>query len=164
MAKKIIRELIIMLLLCLAVILLLGVVLYAYVPGNKTMPEKVSYVVPAEIKKELESESVTQNSQVILTYEIDSNDLTNYQRIKDYNPGKPNPFSSFEKEEDQAQTTTSANSTTTNSGTTTTNTTGNNNSNSNTTNTTKTNTNSETSSSSESETNTSPYVNDKGTK
>lgn len=157
MAKKIIREMIIMLLLCLAVILLLGVVLYTYVPGNKTMPEKVSYTVPSDIKKELETNSLTENSQVILTYEINSNDLTNYQKSDRYKAGKPNPFSEYATEqntEDNGQTnnngettgntttSTSANTTNTNSGTTT------NSSTSSNTNTT----------------NTSPYVNDKGTK
>ena len=46
MAKTIIREIIITLLLCLAIILILSVLLYGYVPTNKVMPEKVSYTTP----------------------------------------------------------------------------------------------------------------------
>ena len=46
MAKNIIKEIIIMLLLCLAIILILGVILYEYVPSNKILPEEVSYVTP----------------------------------------------------------------------------------------------------------------------
>lgn len=99
MAKKIIREMIIMLLLCIAIILILGVLLYTYAPGNKTMPEKISYTMPAEVKKELDAAALTEDQQVILTYEVNSNDLTNYQRVKNYNPGKPNPFSSIEAED-----------------------------------------------------------------
>ena len=53
MAKNIIKEIIIMLLLCLAIILILGVILYEYVPSNKILPEEVSYVTPQNIKEEL---------------------------------------------------------------------------------------------------------------
>ena len=46
MAKDIIKEIIIVLLLTLAIILILGVLLYEYVPANKIIPEKVSYTTP----------------------------------------------------------------------------------------------------------------------
>ena len=49
MAKTIIKEIIIMLLLCLAIILVLGVLLYEYVPSNKLIPEEVSYTTPQDI-------------------------------------------------------------------------------------------------------------------
>ena len=88
MAKNIIKEIIIMLLLCLAIILILGVILYEYVPSNKILPEEVSYVTPQNIKEELNSSNSVEEDKVILTYEIDESDLANYQRIKDYKPGK----------------------------------------------------------------------------
>ena len=37
-------------------------------------------------------------SQVVMTYEVNSDDLNNYRRIQDYKPGKANPFSSYETE------------------------------------------------------------------
>ena len=43
MAKSIIKELIIVLLLCLAIIIVLGILLYEYVPMAKTLPNQVSY-------------------------------------------------------------------------------------------------------------------------
>ena len=43
MSKNVLREIIILLLLTLAIILLLGVLLYEYVPMNKEIPEKVTY-------------------------------------------------------------------------------------------------------------------------
>lgn len=95
MAKTIIREIIISLLLCLAIILVLGVLLYKFVPNNKAMPEKVSYVTPENIKEELSSTEGVNENDVILTYEVDATDLDNYQKIKDYKPGKTNPFSSY---------------------------------------------------------------------
>ena len=96
MAKTIMKELIIVLLLCLAIILVLGVVLYEYVPMTKTLPNPVSYVTPDNVKKQLVETGEIEEDSVILTYEVDSNDLNNYKRIQDYKPGKANPFSSYE--------------------------------------------------------------------
>ncbi len=96
MAKNVIKEIIILLLLCLAIILLLGILLYEYVPMSKTVPNPVSYTTPEDVQQELAASSDVDNSQIILTYEVDSTDLNNYERINDYQPGKANPFSSYE--------------------------------------------------------------------
>lgn len=96
MAKTIIKELTIVLLLCLAIILLLGILLYEYVPATKTIPNPVSYITPEDVKQELASSDNIDESQIIMTYEVDSTDLNNYKRIQDYKPGKANPFSSYE--------------------------------------------------------------------
>ena len=144
MAKTIIRETIIILLLCLAIILVLGVVLYNYVPSNKIVPQEVSYTQTEEVKKAIQESADAENSQVILTYKIDETDLNNYEKQGDYNSGKANPFSSYQQEdvnttEDNNQT--AGNQTTTNSSTSS-NTNGNSVTENNTTktNTTKTNT------------------------
>lgn len=94
-AKNIIKELIIILLSALAIILILGVLLYEYVPTNKIIPEKVSYTTPEKIKQELETDSSVDDTQIVVTYSIDSTDLNNYKRIQEYVPGKKNPFSSL---------------------------------------------------------------------
>ncbi len=96
MAKSIIKEIIIALLLCLAIILVLGILLYEYVPITKTIPNEVSYTTPENVKEELLSSSDVDDSQIIMTYEINSDDLSNYRRVQDYVPGKANPFSSYE--------------------------------------------------------------------
>lgn len=96
MAKSIIKELIIVLLLCLAIILVLGILLYEYVPIAKTVPNEVDYTTPENVKQELLSSSDVDDSQIIMTYEINSDDLSNYRRVQDYKPGKANPFSSYE--------------------------------------------------------------------
>ena len=120
MAKTIIRETIIILLLCLAIILVLGVVLYNYVPSNKIVPQEVSYTQTEEVKKAIQESVDAENSQVILSYKIDETDLDNYEKQGDYNSGKANPFSSYQQEnvnttEDNNQT--AGNQTTTNSST-----------------------------------------------
>lgn len=99
MTKKVIKELIITLLLCLAIILLLGILLYDYVPMAKTIPSPVSYTTPENVKKELADATTVDESKIILTYEVDATDLSNYARIQDYKPGKANPFSSYEATE-----------------------------------------------------------------
>ncbi len=134
MAKSIIKELIIVLLLCLAIILVLGILLYEYVPMTKTIPNEVSYATPENVKQELLSSSDVDDSQIIMTYEINSDDLSNYRRVQDYVPGKANPFSSYETTAEtptengsstggtssSGSTTSSGSSSSTNSGTTTT--------------------------------------------
>lgn len=97
MAKKVIKEIIIALLLCLAIILILGVLLYEYVPSNKIIPDTVSYTTPEAVQEELSKSEDVENDEVILTYSVDSTDLDNYERINTYVPGKPNPFSSYEE-------------------------------------------------------------------
>ena len=131
MAKSIIKEIIIVLLLCLAIMLVLGILLYEYVPITKTIPNEVSYTTPENVKQELLSSSEVDDSQIIMTYEINSDDLSNYRRVQDYVPGKANPFSSYETTAENttengsstggttSNGSTSSGSTNTNSGTTT---------------------------------------------
>lgn len=123
MAKNIFKEIIIILLLCLAIILILGVLLYEYVPFNKEIPEKVSYVTPQNVKEVLQTVDGVEEDKVVRTYELEETDLNNYKRVNDYKPGKANPFSSYKTEEEN---------TTTEGNTTTGNTTGNSTSGSNT--------------------------------
>ena len=96
MTKSILKEIIIVLLLCLAIILVLGILLYDYVPISKTVPNQVAYTTPEDVKQELIQSGSLDESEVIMTYEVNSDDLNNYKRVKDYKPGKANPFSSYE--------------------------------------------------------------------
>lgn len=128
MGQTVIKELIIMLLLSLVIILLLGILLYEYVPMTKTMPNPVSYTTPENVRQELANTEDIDESQIIMTYEVDATDLNNYTSIQDYKPGKANPFSSYETTETNAMGTTTANSSTGESGTTTSSTTNSNNS------------------------------------
>ena len=82
MAKNVIKEIIIILLLCLAIILILGILLYEYVPMTKTIPNPVSYTVPEEVETEIQDTS----DDVLLSFNndsesIDSTELNNYERI-----------------------------------------------------------------------------------
>lgn len=94
MAKNIIKEIIIMLLLTLAIILILGVLLYGYSPSSKVLPETVSYTTPQSVREELASSAQDDENQMVMTYEITASDLKNYQRVNEYVQGKRNPFGS----------------------------------------------------------------------
>lgn len=94
MAKNIIKEIIILLLLTLAIILILGVLLYGYSPSSKVLPEAVSYTTPESVREELASSANEDEDQMVMTYEITASDLKNYQRVNDYVQGKRNPFAS----------------------------------------------------------------------
>ena len=128
MSKNIIKEIIMVLLLTLAIILVLGVLLYEYVPANKIIPEKVSYTTPEEVKTELETVVNEDEEELYVDYHIDSTQIKNYQKIQEYVPGRKNPFGEVGSEETATTTndenqnsgSTSNTGSTTNSGTSTT--------------------------------------------
>lgn len=114
--KNVIKEIAIMLLLLAAIILGLGVLFYDYIPSSKVVPTVLEYKTPNNIKEEL-SETITNNTEeVLVTYQVDSKDLKVYEKTKDYNAGKPNPFSYY-----TTQTNTSNNTNNTNTSSNTTN-------------------------------------------
>lgn len=157
MAKDIIKEIIIFLLLALAIILILGVLLYKYIPANKIIPEKVSYTTPENVKTELQTDESVDDSEVVVTYQIDSTDLSNYKKIQEYVPGKKNPFASVQQDD-----TTSGSSS--NSGTTENNTNNSSSSNSNVNSNTGSSTTTSSSNTNKGNSSSSGYLPDKGTK
>jgi hypothetical protein len=140
--KTIIKELVIVLLLILAIVLVLGVLLYDYIPMNKVVPQIEQYEAPDNIKEELEDDiEETENTMSPIVYEIDASDLTLYEKTNDYQKGNVNPFAdvnsttttttSGETNGDNSNTNSTGSTTSTDTNTTTSNT------------TTSTNTNSE---------------------
>lgn len=120
MTKSILKELIIVLMLLVAIILVLGVFLYDYIPTNKIVPKIEKYEVPNTIKEELQTEvNETENNQTQIVYEIDGTDLKNYEKSKDYEKGKVNPFSQDTTENNTVNTTTNTNTNTSNNTTST---------------------------------------------
>lgn len=95
MIKTVLKELIIVLLLILAILLVLGIFLYDYIPMNKVVPKIEQYEAPNNIKEELE-ETIddTENTMTPIVYEINDSDLKLYEKAKDYQKGKVNPFAS----------------------------------------------------------------------
>ncbi len=107
MVKSVFKEICIMLLLCIAIVLILGVIFYDSIPSNKAVPNKLSaYTTPENVQSEIDEE-VSGMNKVEVSYEITSSDLTLYKQTQSYTPGKPDPFSAS----------TSTNGTNTNGGT-----------------------------------------------
>lgn len=97
MLKSVFKEIAIVLLLILAILILLAVLFYDYMPSSKTVPAKVNtYELSQEVKVELEKELNNTNSEeIIKTYQLDAQDLEHYEKTKEYNKGKVNPFAEY---------------------------------------------------------------------
>lgn len=92
MIKTIFKELIITLLLCIAIVLILGVIFYSYNPVNKIVPSKIEqYTTSNTIKEEINVNVLTLESTNVL-YSIEDTDLNMYIKNKSYVQGKANPF------------------------------------------------------------------------
>ena len=91
--KSIFKEIFIMLLVCIAIVLVLGVIFYDSIPSNKVVPNKlVAYTTPEDVQEVVE-ETITTTDKVEVSYEITGSDLTLYKQTHSYTPGKPDPFS-----------------------------------------------------------------------
>ena len=95
--KNIIREIFIMLLLCVAIILVLSIIFYDYNPINKEVPQTITYKMPSElseIQEELNTPLVNDQEEVIRTYELTKEDMKHYKNTN-YDAGKVNPFAKY---------------------------------------------------------------------
>lgn len=109
-----------MLLLCIAIVLVLGVIFYDSIPSNKVVPNKLAtYTTPENVQTEIE-EQITETNKVEVVYEITSSDLKLYKQTHSYTTGKPDPFST--STEGNGGTNNNTNTNTSTGGNTTTNT------------------------------------------
>ena len=135
MIKTILKEAIIILLLCIAILIVLSILFYDYNPINKVIPNKIAYTTPENVKEELQEETIETTLEVQnKVYTIEGSDLNIYKKSQSYDPSKDNPFATTAETDGG---TTSVDNTTNN----TKNNSVNNNSESNPNNTTKENTN-----------------------
>ena len=109
MTKQITKQILIILLACIAIVLILALVFYQYIPSNKIVPAKVqAYSTPESIKSEVED---SLNNEYLMAenelYEITDSDLEQYKSNKSYNPGKSDPFSAYSEESESSEGSTS---------------------------------------------------------
>ena len=99
MIKSILKEIIITLLLCIAILLVLGIMFYDYNLLNKVVPNNIAYTTPENIKNEIEQQEVKDilEGRIDVVYSIESTDLNPYQKSNSYVPGKLNPFSAIDE-------------------------------------------------------------------
>ena len=91
MLKSVIKEIFIILLLSIAILLILGILFYDYIPINKVVPEKEAYTTPEEVKNEIDEE-IAESEKIEVTYEVTDSDLNVYEQTGSYSEGKANPF------------------------------------------------------------------------
>ena len=90
--SKIIKEIIILLLVCLVGMLLFSVIFYEYIPNRKIIPEVTQYSASEKIKEQKVDDIDKRDDQIVKTFEVTSADLNNFKVTKDYVAGKANPF------------------------------------------------------------------------
>lgn len=104
MVKSILKETFIMLLLCVAIVLLLGILFYDYIPSNRVVPEKKEYLSSETVKEELETTTDNTTNDIIpKVYKITDSDLEKYKQESSYKPGKKDPFSSPEEKNENVE-------------------------------------------------------------
>ena len=91
MLKSVNKEIFIILLLSIAILLILGILFYDYIPINKVVPEKEAYTTPEEVKNEI-NEEIAEAQKIEVTYEVTDSDLNVYEQTGSYSEGKANPF------------------------------------------------------------------------
>ncbi len=90
---NLIKDLMISILIVASIILILSIVLYDKIPLSKVIPESEEYTLTNEMQEDLVSvNQEDENIQVVTTYHIDAADLKKYEKTKEYNKGKKNPF------------------------------------------------------------------------
>ena len=90
--KSILKEIIIILLLCLTICLVLGVIFYDYIPTNKVVPSTVEAYKTSNTKKDEISQEIVDYPKQNITLEITDSDLNMYKKDNSYSSGKANPF------------------------------------------------------------------------
>ena len=103
--SKIIKEIIIMLLVCLVGMLLFSVIFYEYIPNRKIVPEVTQYSASDKIKEQMADDIDKKDDQIVKTFEVTSSDLNNFKVTKDYVAGKANPFAAVASDAESNATT-----------------------------------------------------------
>lgn len=110
--KRFLKEFMITILLCIALILVFAIVFYEYIPINKSIPEPVTYTMPSslsEVKNELEGSAENEDEKIIVTYDVEESDLASYKKQGSYKEGKADPFGQGPTEDTNSTTNGTAN-------------------------------------------------------
>ena len=91
MLKSVIKEIFIILLLSIAILLILGILSYDYIPIKRVVPQPATYSTHDEVKNEIDEE-ITESEKIEVTYEVTDADLNIYKQTGSYSEGKANPF------------------------------------------------------------------------
>lgn len=100
MAKNIIKQVMISLLMIIAFGLVIALAFYQFIPSNKIVPTKVqAYSTPQNVAGEIADTATEQKYETVNeVYEVTDADLAKYKSTKSYNPGKSDPFATYSGE------------------------------------------------------------------
>ena len=90
--KETIKTVVIGILAIIAVILIIVIISYSKIAIRRVIPTVDSYKLSDDLQNELEKEQTSENSETLVTYQLDATDLQYYEKTKEYNKGKKNPF------------------------------------------------------------------------
>lgn len=89
---EIIKDLIISILFVACIVIILSIVFYDRISLSKIVPESEEYVLPEDMEYEIENSNIEEVEEVVINYYIDAKDLKKYEKTKEYDKGKANPF------------------------------------------------------------------------
>lgn len=89
---SIIKDIIISILIVVTILLIISIIFYDKISLSKVIPEAEEYTLSDEMQKDLDEGKEEETKQIVTTYYIDAVDLKNYEKNKEYNKGKKNPF------------------------------------------------------------------------
>lgn len=89
---EVIKDLIISVLIIICIIVILSIIFYDKISLSKVVPEAEEYFLTEEMEQEIEDTNLEEAKEVIVNYYIDATDLKKYEKTKEYNKGKSNPF------------------------------------------------------------------------
>ena len=89
---EIIKNITISILVVIAIMLLIITFSYNKISLSRVVPKVELYQLDDEIKQEVEQEEENEQTEIVTTYELDATDLNYYEKTKEYDKGKKNPF------------------------------------------------------------------------
>lgn len=89
---SVIKDLIISVLLVACIVIILAILFYDKISLGKVIPELQEYELPEEIEQEIKDSNIEDIEEVVINYYLDAKDLKKYEKTKEYDKGKANPF------------------------------------------------------------------------
>ena len=86
------RYLFISLLIVLFITLIIFIILYNKLSINKIIPQSEDYLLSESMQKDIEEDKLEEAEEVVTTYYLDASDLKKFEKTKEYQKGKANPF------------------------------------------------------------------------
>lgn len=114
MSAEIIKELVISILIVICVVLIISVIFYDKISLSKVIPQSEEYQLSEEMQADIDNGILEETKEMVINYYIDAADLKKYERTKEYNKGKINPFAAESTNATSNSTTTDNNQTTNN--------------------------------------------------